>query len=181
MLKAIARKGIESFEKQWGYDASYLHEILDEGGLDAVMAVNGVTKLGAYCKDVPLDAYYAAKLLSVREADCGPCTQLIVDMAQRAGVAEPVLRAVLERNPHALPPDAKLAYEFAEATLAHDFAADALREQIVARWGKRALISIAYGIVAAQIYPTLKYALGHGHACLRVRVADADVAVPARA
>ena len=65
---------------------------------------------------------------------------------------------------------AKLAFRFAKATLAHDPAADALREEIEQRWGKRALISLAFAITAGRVYPTVKYALGHGKACQRLTV-----------
>jgi hypothetical protein len=100
-------------------------------------------------------------------------------MAEAAGVDAAVLRAVLQRDVDALPEDAKLAYTFAEGTLAHDPSADALRARIVAKWGKRALISLAFAMAAAQVYPVLKYALGHGHACVRVQVGGNDMPVPA--
>jgi len=177
MLKWFVGKQIDKFENEWGYDASYLREILDEGGLDAAMAVNGVTKLGAYRKDVPAASYYGAGIASVRQADCGPCTQLVVTMAERAGVDKNVLRAIVAGDRDAMPADVRLTHDYALASLAHDASAEAMREQILAKWGKRALISIAYAITSGLIYPTLKYALGHGRACVRVRVGNEDVAV----
>jgi hypothetical protein len=41
---------------------------------------------------------------------------------------------------------------------------------VVRLWGKRGLISLAFAMVSARIFPTLKYALGHGRACMRVTV-----------
>jgi hypothetical protein len=55
-------------------------------------------------------------------------------------------------------------------------AADALRDQIVARWGSRALVSLAFAITAARVYPTIKYALGHGQTCQRILVAGEAIA-----
>jgi hypothetical protein len=46
-----------------------------------------------------------------------------------------------------------------------------LRKEVVRRWGKRALISLAFAITGARIFPTVKYAMGHGRACTRVTVA----------
>ena len=94
-------------------------------------------------------------------------------MAERAGVSPVVLRAVLTDNPDAMPPDVLLVWRFTRATLAHDAAADEYRDAIVKRWGRRALISLAFAISAARIYPTVKYALGHGQACMRVTVGGA--------
>ena len=77
---------------------------------------------------------------------------------------------MLADDPAAMPPDVALVWRFTRATLAHDAAADDYREVIVERWGPRALISLAFAITAARIYPTVKYALGHGKACMRVVV-----------
>jgi hypothetical protein len=77
----------------------------------------------------------------------------------------------------AMPDDVKLAWAFTCATLDHDPGADRYREQIVGRWGQKALISLTFAIVAARIYPTVKYAMGHGQACTRIVVAGAPVAV----
>jgi hypothetical protein len=77
---------------------------------------------------------------------------------------------VLGDNPDAMPADVALAWRFTRATLAHDPAADVYREVIVERWGRPGLISLAFAITAARLYPTVKYALGHGKACMRVVV-----------
>jgi hypothetical protein len=96
-------------------------------------------------------------------------------MAERAGVSPAVLRALFAENPDAMPPDVALVWRFTRATLARDPAADDYREVIVERWGRRALISLAFAITAARIYPTVKYALGHGKACMRVVVGGTPV------
>lgn len=179
MMKTIARRRLLAFEREWNYDAGYMHEILDAGGLEALMAVANLDKLSNYRRDIPAEPYFVAKLAAIRAGDCGPCTQLVATMAERAGVDPAALRAVLQRDPDALSDASCLAYEFAEATLAHEPTAGALRERVVAAWGTRGLISLAYAISAAGIYPALKYALGHGQACLRVDVGGAAVPVAA--
>jgi hypothetical protein len=95
-------------------------------------------------------------------------------MAERAGVSPAVLRAVLSDDADAMPQDVAVVWNFARATLAHD-AADEYRDAIVQRWGRRALVSLAFAITAARIYPTVKYALGHGKACMRIVVAGTPV------
>src|SRR4030095_6332437 len=91
------------------------------------------------------------------------------------GVSPAVLRAVLTDNPDAMPPDVALAWKFTRATLAHDADADTYRECFVQRWCRRALVSRGCAIAAARLYPTVKYALGHGKACTRVVVGGAPV------
>ena len=80
-------------------------------------------------------------------------------------------RELVERHS----PDVALVWKFTRATLAHDPAADESREEIVKRWGRRALVSVAFAITTARIYPTVKYALSHGKACSRVVVAGTPV------
>jgi hypothetical protein len=98
-------------------------------------------------------------------------------MAERAGVSPEVLRAVLTDDPDAMPPDVALVWRFTRATLGHDESADGYREEIVERWGPRALVSLAFAMAASRLYPTVKYAMGHGRACTRIVVGRAAVAV----
>src|SRR5262249_58771602 len=95
----------------------------------------------------------------------GPCEHLGTAMAERGGVRPEVLRAILKDDVAAMPDDVALAWRFTKATLAHDPAADDYRAVILERWGPRALVSLAFAIAAARIYPTVKYALGTGTTC----------------
>ena len=174
MIKWALRRWIDKFERDWNYDASYMRELIDVSPR-AAWLFGRVTALGQFRRDLPIEAWYAAGITAVRHEDCGPCTQLAVTMAERGGVSPSVLRAVLGDDPGAMPPDAALAWRFTRATLAHDPAADDYREVIVELWGRRALVSLAFAITAARIYPTVKYALGHGKACMRVVVGDTSV------
>lgn len=174
MFRWALRKATGKFERDWNYDASYLREMIDVSPR-AAWLFSRATALGQYRRDIPIDAWCTAGITAVRHEDCGPCTQLGVNMAERAGVDPAVLRAVLADNPDAMPPDVALVWKFTRATLAHDAAADELRKAIVARWGRRALVSVTFAITAARIYPTVKYALGHGQSCVRVVVGGTPV------
>jgi hypothetical protein len=179
MLKWIIHRRLSAFEREHGYDASYMHEVL-EADPRAFFRFARATGLGAYRKDVPADVYVAAQLTSSIQADCGPCTQLGVGFALRAGVPPATIAAVVGGDRAAMSAEVALGVDFARAVLARDTAGDACRDEIVRRWGPRALLALAYGIMAAQLYPTLKYALGHGKACTRVVVAGHAVS-PRRA
>jgi alkylhydroperoxidase family enzyme len=134
------------------------------------MAFGKVFGLGQYRKDVPAAARHAAGIIAVMAEDCGPCTQLAIDMAEREGVDPAILRAVVARDFAAMPPEVALAVRFAQKTMAHAPEADELREEVVRMWGKRAVITLAFAIMAARLFPTLKYAMGHGHACTRLTI-----------
>ncbi len=167
MLKWFLRRQIAAFERTWNYDASYIREMIDADPR-AMMVFGKVQGLSQYRKDVPLAAYCAAGLVAVMAEDCGPCTQLGIDMAQREGVDAAILRAIVARDYAAMPEEVALAVRFTEATLRHAPEADDLREEVLRRWGKRGLISLAFSMLSARVYPTLKYALGHGRVCTRL-------------
>jgi hypothetical protein len=174
MIRWVLRKAIGKFERDWNYDAGYMRDIVDASPR-AAWLFSRVTALGQFRRDVPIDAWCAAGIAAVRHEDCGPCTQLGVTMAERAGVNPEILRAVLTDNVDAMPPEVALAWRFTQATLAHDAAADEYREAIVKRWGRRALVSLTFAMTVARLYPTVKYALGHGKACTRVVVGGTPV------
>ena len=174
MIKWALRRAIDKFERDWKYDVSYMREMVDASPR-AAWLFSRAAALGQFRRNVPIEPWCAAGLTAVRQEDCGPCTQLGVAMAERAGLSPAILRAVLSDDPNGMTPEVALAWNFTRATLAHDPAADQYREEIVKRWGKPGLISLAFAITAARIYPTVKYALGHGKACMRVVVGGTPV------
>ncbi|MCL4226316.1 MAG: hypothetical protein KJZ91_17780 [Myxococcales bacterium] len=176
MLTWYIRRRLAAFERAHGYDLGYARELLATD-LRAFLAFARASGLGAYRRDVALAPYVAAKLVAAMAEDCGPCTQLVVTLALADGVEPAILAAILAGDVGALPADVVLAVRFARATLARAPEADLHREEILARWGARGLVSLAFAVVAGRFYPTLKYALGHGRTCQRVRVAEREVAV----
>jgi len=175
MLKALLARQIDRMERLWGYDASYMRLVLAASPATCVK-FGFVTQL-VDRKAAPLEALAAAGLAGTLAEDCGPCTQISVDMAVAGGVKPQVLRAILAGDEKAMGEAAALAWRFARASLARDMqAADPLREEIRRRWGDRGLVAVSMALMTARLYPTLKYALGYGKACSKVTVAG--VAAP---
>ena len=170
MLKFFLRRQIDGFEKQWGYDAGYMRDLLEADPWGLFM-FSFVARLG-HRAGVPAEARAAAGIVGTLVEDCGPCTQISVDIASAGGVKPEVLRAILAGDEGAMGEAAALGYRFAKASLAKDMeTADPLRDEIIMRWEKKGLTAIALALTTARMYPTLKYALGYGHACSRVTVA----------
>jgi hypothetical protein len=176
MLSWLMKRRLDAFARDTGYDVSYVREML-AADVNSVMALFKVQGMSRYRKDVPADAWYAAGLVGSLAEDCGPCTQLGVTMAEREGVAPDTLRAIVAGDLRSMPDDVVLAYRFAKASLAHDLAADELRAEIVKRWGERGLISLSFALAASRVFPTVKYALGHGKSCTRLTVSGKPLPV----
>lgn len=176
MLKAIFSRVIDRFERTWRYDATYMRHILK--GSPASFAKFSVIPFVVDRKAAPAEALAAAAIVGTVAEDCGPCTQISVDIAAADGARPEVLRAILAGDEAAMGEDAQLAYRFAKASLARNLeAADPLREVVVRRWGDRGLVALSLALMTARMYPTVKYALGYGKACSKVRVAGEDTAV----
>ncbi|MFO1015645.1 MAG: hypothetical protein U1E50_17970 [Caulobacteraceae bacterium] len=173
MLRAFLKRQITAMERRYAYDASYLHDLIATDPW-AALKFGLVASLG-HLPGAPREAHAAAGICGVLAEDCGPCTQISVDMALEGGVKPEVLRAILAADPEGMGPAAWLAYRFAKASLVRDMeTADPLRDEIVRRWGKNGLTAIALALTTARLYPTLKYALGHGKTCSRVVVAGGE-------
>lgn len=177
MLKTLLKAAVGRFERRYDYDVSYMRQLI-EADPAAFQAFSAVRKLSGYRKGAPPAAIAAAGIIGTMAEDCGPCTQIGVKIAAEGGVPAGVLKGILTGDEEAMGPDAALARRFALASMARDLeATDPLREAVVRRWGERGLAALALSIAAARVYPTVKYALGHGKACSKVRVADEDLVV----
>lgn len=170
MLTWLMRAAVRRMEKRYDYDAAYLHDLLSAGPR-ALTAFLGVQKLARYREGAPSEALAAAGLVATLAEDCGSCVQIGVRIAQEQGVSPAVLRGVLTGDAGLMGADAGLAYGFAQASLARDLErADPLRDEVLRRWGPRGLAALALAMASARVYPTVKYAMGHGKTCSQVRV-----------
>jgi hypothetical protein len=170
MLRALLdRFAIRPFERAFDYDASYMRDVLaaSPAAFLKFSLVSGMVPRHA----APLEALTAAGIVGTMREDCGPCTQIGVDKALKSGAKPAVVRAILAGDVAGMGETAALAYRFAHASLDRDLeTADPLREEIARRWGETALVAIALTLTMARMYPTLKYALGHGKSCSKVVV-----------
>lgn len=175
MLKRIIRSRLAAFERANDYDMSYARALL-EADLSAFMAFAKLMPLSRYRRDVPREVYWAAKLTATLYEDCGPCAQLCIGLATRDGVDEDLLTRIVLGQVADLDPDTRLGVELARAVAERSPDAGFYKQVVVERWGRRALVSLAFAVTAARIFPTLKVALGHGASCVRLQVGGRTIA-----
>lgn len=174
LLKRLLHARTNRLERSFDYDASYLHEIVDESpgaalrlaGLDWISGMTGPSA----------EIWAGAALASALDGDSGPCAQLVVERALRAGAPAERLRACLAGDLEAAGA-VGLGFRFAEAAIAGRPEAHALRSIIVNRHGRKALIAASCAAATIRAYPVLRRALGQGAACRFLKVEG--VALPA--
>jgi hypothetical protein len=115
MLGWLVRRRIAAFERDFDYDMSYACDIYDASPR-AFFRFSKILGISSYRQDVPKEAWYAAKLAATLAEDCGPCTQLVVKMAERDGMSAAAIRAVLLGDAEAMPPDSILRKPSCAAT-----------------------------------------------------------------
>lgn len=175
MIKLLARRALRSFSQRYQYDTGYLEELLEHDP-GAFLKFSLVNTPAGHRRAIPPAPWWAARIRAALWEDCGPCVQLVCNMALEAGVDAEVVSAVAASDIVALDDETALAVRFTEAVLARDISADTLRDQVTRHWGQDALISLAMAISLTRVYPSLKYALGHGRSCSRLRIAQRTIA-----
>lgn len=178
MIRYALNRMLLKMKKSYGYDVRYQQNIL-KADLSAFLKFMGFQTMAAHSGGLPAGPLYAARIRAIIWDDCGPCTQLVVNMALEEKVEAKIVRAIIGRDLHSLPEDIAWVVQFTDFVLAHSPEADALREKILAVWGDQGLISIGFAISAYRVYPALKYTLGYGRACSRIQV-DQSSLVPTR-
>lgn len=179
MMRYALNKMLLRLQSRYNYDVRYQQELL-QTDLAAFFKFMAFQSMSSHQGNLAAAPLYAARLRAIIFEDCGPCTQLVVNMALEAGVNAAMVRAIIELDLHKLPEDIALVVQFTELVLAHQPEADLLREKILALWGSKGLIAIGFAISSYRVYPALKYALGYGKTCSRIQLNDACL-IPNRA
>ena len=174
MIKTFLHRSVAKLEKSYGYDARYLHEVIDVS--PSAFFKFGLFQVMSNHRDgAPADAYCAARIAATLSEDCGPCAQLTVDMALAAGVDPKRIAALLRGDLEQAGKDAELGFRYGIAVSQNTPDAVRLSEEVERRYGKRALVSMAYAVACSRVYPALKRGLGHGAACAKINVSDETI------
>jgi hypothetical protein len=134
-------------------------------------------KAAAHREAVPADASFAAKIVGALAEDCGPCTQLVVDMALEAGMARDQIEAVLRRDPRAMNEATTLGFRFADAVVRRATEEDEFRDAVRAQWGQKGVIDLTMALQLGRMFPMVKAGLGYAKECRRVTVSGHNVDV----
>lgn len=157
---------VANMHKRYNYDGSYLAEVASVSGGGAVRLML-LPLFSQYRAGASVDLWAGAAAGSTRDGDCGPCLQLVVDMALEHGADAQRLHAALAQQFDAAG-DTGLGYRFAHAAI-HDGAdLQDLREEIQHKFGEQALVSLSITAATGRSWPVIKRGLGHGQACQAV-------------
>ncbi|WP_395646673.1 hypothetical protein [Terricaulis sp.] len=180
MLKTIARNRLAALRSRYDYDTSYMNWLLDAAPA-AFFKFAKLLEAASHREAAPVNAYFAAKLVAGMTEDCGPCTQLVVNMARDAGMPADQIEAVLRHDLGAMLEDTALGLRFAEAVAARSEEEDDLRDQVRHAWGDKGVVDLTFALQIGRMFPMIKAGLGFAGECRRVLVGDKPVDVQRRA
>lgn len=167
LMRPWVMRGLGAFERRYRYDMRYARELF-EASPRAFLQLNRLFAVARFAPGLSPAMLAAAKFAATRREDCGPCSQLALDMAREAGVPPALLRALVAGDENAMSADMRRAWRYAQAALDHDAALPVHAEALRLHHGASALSSLALALTVARCFPALKYALGHGQSCQRL-------------
>ena len=180
MRKTAASALLNVMQARYDYDVTYMKTML-AASPKAFFEFAKLFGLSRHREAAPKAAVFATKLVAALFEDCGPCTQLVVNMAREAKVASADMEAVLRRDAAAMSADAALGFRFAEAIAYRLPDEDEVRDAVRAAWGEKGVIDLSLAFAISRVFPTTKAGLGYAKECRRVTVDGHGVDVVKRA
>src|SRR5262245_27489257 len=114
MIRRLILARLAVAEKDLGVSLDYCRYIL-RVSLRASMKFAKFLAVDEYHRALPAGPCYVARIVAVRDEDCGTCVQIAVNQAKKVGIPSEQLQAVLDGRPEDLPEELRDAYHFAEA------------------------------------------------------------------
>ena len=179
MMRFLANRILDAFARRHDYDVAYMRALLDASP-SAFRKFGKVSALSGHRETVPVEASHAARLVGVLAEDCGPCTQLVADMAREEGVPDDQIVSVLSGQETAMTDPVKLAFHFARATIGSAPELDELRENVRQQWGDKGVVDLTFATQMTRIYPMVKAGLGFAASCRQVNVGSTAVPTEGR-
>lgn len=180
MIRTLAARALRRMGARYDYDVAYLLFLLDASP-KGFFKFAKLFDLARHREVAPTAAVHAAKLVGALVEDCGPCVQLVVNMAVEAKVPATDIAAVLRRDANAMSAEAALGFRFAEAVAYKLASEEEAREAVRAAWGDRGVIDLALALMTGRLFPIAKAGMGYASVCRRVTVGGDGVDVVKRA
>lgn len=168
MLRWLINNRLSAAERDLGAPLDYLRHIA-RVSLRAFFKFAKIMPLANFRRRLPPEAYFAARIVATRYEDCGPCLQIEVNLAKKAGVDPALLQLILDEKVDQLPEDVAEAYRFATEVM-EKRDPEELRNQLQKRYGEEGIIELSMAIAICRVFPTTKRGLGYAKSCSAVTV-----------
>ena len=169
MIQSIISWRLSAAERQLGGSLDYVRHMV-RVSLRCFFKFTKFLAVAEYRRKLPVDACHVARLVATRDADCGTCLQIEVNLARHAGLSTSSIESVLASAPDALPEALRDVYAFAEGVVTASGKEEAHRAGLVERYGEEALVELALAMAACRVFPIVKRTLGYATKCEAVEI-----------
>jgi len=163
--QAAYREHLDQLEAKFQYDTEYLRTILDKHP-DAFATFADFIPLSQLRRDLPLDAFFVAKLTAMKIADCSACLELNIKMAIDAGLDKDLVKAIVEEGE--LNEELAQVRAYTKQVATHRSVAPEDVETLREFYGTTACIELAFAIASVGVFPLIKRAMGLATSCANI-------------
>ncbi len=157
-------------ERALGASMDFLREMVTLS-LSASLKLGLILPMTEHRSVLSLDARAVARIVTVRQEDCGPCLQIAVNQSLYEGADLGVVRATLARDDEALPDDLATVYEFTEAVVTDGHVSPNLaRRTELTVGGRKGIVDLAFAIAGSRIFSMIKKVMGYSMSCSMVEI-----------
>lgn len=160
---------LKNFEKVTGESVEYMRELLRHS-LPGFFLFVLFMPLSSYRGKLSKEAFHLARISAIKYEDCGPCLQMVVTMAARAGVDHGLIRNTLENDKSTLSEEWVVVLAFVQATVENNVNLNEARAAVTELLGERAVTDLALVIASVRVYPMVKRAMGYARSCSKVQI-----------
>jgi len=156
-------------ENHLGASVDYLREMKSKSQ-SAFDKYTQVIPLAAHREFISKENSFIAHMLATVGEDCGPCAQIIVNLASKEDLSPAFMDAVVQARRKDLSDEQNLVYDFVQATVDNSENQNELREQVKDTLGEEALVDLGLAMASARIFPTVKRTMGFAKTCQKVTI-----------
>lgn len=175
MIRFFTRRAAAQMQQRYNYDADYLNHVA-EASPGAAVRLGMLPLFSQYSAGVPADLWAGAAVGSTLDGDCGPCLQLVVNVARERDVDADQLSAALGQD-WSSAGNVGLGMRFAQAAINDTLELELIRSEIAEKFGEKAVVTLSIVAATGRTWPVIKRGLGHGNVCQSVRVDGVEVTV----
>lgn len=159
---------LNAFDEKYQYDSTYMKDLLDSSP-EGFKTFHGFMPMAQFRQEAEPIPYFLSKIVATQSEDCGSCLQLVVRMAQEAGISNEIIEGGLNQG-KGLSSELKDVYDFTIGVAANQALEESLVERMEKKHGKTGISELSLCIASAKVFPTLKRALGYAKSCSLVTI-----------
>lgn len=174
-MKSLFNKIIDASEKETGYPADYMRDMLRASGWGFFKFLLSMPTI-RHRKHAADALHLIAQLGATQQEACGPCLEISKKYAQQNGISDVTVRQLLANSEQTEPIDRAaflLGAHVAGGPPINDSDVTALKDVV----GEKGYTELVMSSAAVRIFPALKRGLGYADMCAMPERSGTDGAI----